>query len=67
MNLDLVHVAVIVKAVGSDISDIDMIKIDQPTGPIRLILQSAVDVQLHCLAGIGQHHVMPLAVIYRRS
>ena len=64
MNLDIVHVAVIVKAAGPDISDVDAIKVDQPTGPIRLILQPAVDVQLYCLASIGQHHVMPLAVIY---
>ncbi len=67
IDLDLVHIAVIVKAIGLDISDVHAIEVDQPTGPIRLILQSTVDVQLHGLAGIGQRHVMPFAVINCRS
>ncbi len=52
VDLDLAHIAVIVKAIGLDISDVNAIEVDQPTGPILLILQSAVDVKLHCLAGI---------------
>ena len=62
-DLDFIEIAVVMESVGLDVSNVQVIEVNQLPLPIGLVMQFAIDVQLDPLPRIGQCDIVPLAVV----